>query len=156
MKRYRNVEPLGPMLAKPILFSHGDDMPIRRRKKQPALLDELVTPVVPGSLLDDGVAAAQEFEAACKRGPVVASEESLKLLHDMLNIFVGMRDRIRTEPYEIPIADWATAKGLTVKKGYRLAEEDGAIPGLVRIGRLLFVRNPNLSADALLSRVHPT
>ena len=155
MKRYRNVEPRGPMLAKPILFSHGGDMPIRRRKKQPALLDELVTPVVPGRLLDAGLAAVQAFEAACRRGPVVASPESQQLVRDVVNIVVGMRDGARTEPFEIPFADWATAKGLTLKAAYRVAEEDGAIPGLVRIGRFLFVRNPNLSADALLSRVHP-
>jgi len=131
-------------------------MPNRKRKKRPALLDDLVTPVVPGSVLDDGVAAAEAFEALCRRGPVVASEESLKLLHDMLNIFVGMRDRIRTEPYEIPIADWAACKCITVKQAYHLAEDDGAIPGLVRVGRYLHIRNPHLSAAALLSRVHPT
>ena len=132
----------------------GGGVPTQKRKKRRSLVDEVATPVVPGFLLDAGVAAVEAYEAACRRGPVVASAESQKLVKDVVSIVVGMRDRARTEAFEIPFAEWAEAKGLTPKAAYRFAEVDGAIPGLVRMGRRRFVRNPNLSAGALLARVH--
>jgi hypothetical protein len=155
MKRIRSVEPLGPMLANPILFIQGGDMPVRRRKKKPRLLDELVTPVVPGRLLDDAAEAVQQRADAYRRGPIEASPETQKALRELVNIVLDVRDRARTEPFDIPFAEWAKAKGLKLKTAYRLAEAE-MIPGLVRIGRRLYVRNPNFSADALLSRVHRT
>ena len=127
-------------------------MPIRNRKTRP-LVNEVATPVVPGFLLDAGVAAVQAFEAACRGGPVEASREALKLVHDLVTIVIDMRDRARTEPFEIRLADWAKAKSLSPKAAFRMAQAK-KIPGLVQMGRFYFVRNQNLSSAALFARVH--
>jgi hypothetical protein len=147
------VEPLGPVLANPILFTLGGEMSVRKRKPRPRL-DELVTPVVPGYVLDAGAEAAHAYVNLCRHGPIKASPETLNALVDMLNIIVEMQQRARTEPFEISLSAWAKAKELPLKRAYRWAKA-GMIPGLVRIGKRLSVRNANLSADALLSRVHP-
>jgi hypothetical protein len=129
-------------------------MPGGKRKKRP-LVDEVATPVVPGFIVDEFVAAVKQRADAYRRSPIAPSEESLKVLREFEKMADEFRERARTEPFDIRLADWARCKSLSYKAAYRLACAK-KIPGLVRIGRKYFVRNENFSAAALISRVHPT